>query len=79
MRTVGDGVKLDIIKADLEEKFCLSELKKKLQELEQVHICNRLPSLLEHINAYFNVRIAAHTLGCGASGTEVIQTVGNLH
>jgi len=43
VRTVGDGVKLDVIKADLEENFCLSELKKELQKLEQVHICNRLP------------------------------------
>ena len=61
MRTVGDGVKLDVMKADLEVNFGLSEIKKKLQELEQVLICNRLPSQLEHINAYFMLQLR-HTI-----------------
>ena len=49
MRTVGDGVKLAGTKADLAVRRFAYLI---WQEPVQVHICNRLHSLLEHINVY---------------------------
>jgi len=75
VRTVGDGVKLAGTKADLAvRRFALSELARAGTgaHLQSVAFTFRTHKCVSHVSS------AAHILGCGGSGTEVVQSAAKL-